>query len=208
MFNSISLFFQTLGLSLGIVMLFSSNVYAHTEPQSSPEDTHALTPVMLKLNWSHQFEFAGFYAALKQGYYRDLGLDVKINAWSPNEDVVQEVISGRADFAVAYSTPVVDFIKGQPIKLVMSTFQYSPMVLLSHEPINDLSQLSGKRVMHSDNLQTLSMLNKAHLVANKPIESVPSSGNLQDFIERKVDFYAGYSTNEPATLKALGVPYY
>lgn len=208
MFNSISLFFQTLGLSLGIVMLFSSNVYAHTEPQSSPEDTHALTPVMLKLNWSHQFEFAGFYAALKQGYYRDLGLDVKINAWSPNEDVIQEVISARADFAVTYSTSVVDFIKGQPIKLVMSTFQYSPMVLLSHEPINDLSQLSGKRVMHSDSLQTLSILSKAHLVVNKPIESVASSGNLQDFIERKVDFYAAYSTNEPATLKALGVPYY
>lgn len=34
--------------------------------------------VTLQLNWKHQFEFAAFYAAKEQGYYREVGLEVKI----------------------------------------------------------------------------------------------------------------------------------
>ena len=32
--------------------------------------------VRLQLKWYHQFQFAGFYAALEKGFYRDAGLDV------------------------------------------------------------------------------------------------------------------------------------
>ncbi len=36
----------------------------------------AMEKVTLQLKWVHQFQFAGYYAALQQGYYRDAGLDV------------------------------------------------------------------------------------------------------------------------------------
>lgn len=188
--------------------LLSALTLAVANPSPVADNVKPLTPLILQINWNHQFQFAGFYAAIQQGYYQELGLDVQVRAWQPGIDVSDEVASGRADFGVGYSTRVVDFIKGKSIKLVMSSFQYSPMILLSHEPIDDLSQLSGKRVMHSDNLQVLGVLNRARTVIDKPIISISPSGNLQDFIEQKVDFYAAYSTNEPKRLKQLGVPFY
>jgi len=36
----------------------------------------SLEKVTLQLQWKHQFEFAGFYAAKEQGFYKAIGLDV------------------------------------------------------------------------------------------------------------------------------------
>ena len=38
----------------------------------------ALDTVSMQLKWKHQFQFAGYYQALEQGFYRDAGLDVTI----------------------------------------------------------------------------------------------------------------------------------
>ena len=43
----------------------------------------ALEKVSLQLKWHHQFQFAGYYAAIEQGYYRDEGLDVTIKNRNP-----------------------------------------------------------------------------------------------------------------------------
>lgn len=34
--------------------------------------TNPLEKVSLQLEWKHQFEFAGFYAAVEKGYYKDI----------------------------------------------------------------------------------------------------------------------------------------
>jgi ABC-type nitrate/sulfonate/bicarbonate transport system substrate-binding protein len=44
---------------------------------------HAAEQVVVQLNWKHQFEFAAFYAAESQGYYKDAGLDVRIVEGGP-----------------------------------------------------------------------------------------------------------------------------
>ena len=36
----------------------------------------ALQKISLQLVWKHQFEFAGFYAAIEKGFYRSQGLEV------------------------------------------------------------------------------------------------------------------------------------
>jgi ABC-type nitrate/sulfonate/bicarbonate transport system substrate-binding protein len=60
----------------------------------------ALDQVSLQLKWKHQFQFAGYYAALEQGFYRDAGLDVTIREGGPDIDVAETVDSGKADFGV------------------------------------------------------------------------------------------------------------
>ena len=40
--------------------------------------------ITLQLRWYHQFQFAGYYMALEQGYYRDAGLDVTILPGAPD----------------------------------------------------------------------------------------------------------------------------
>ena len=34
----------------------------------------SLDTVKIQLKWSHQFQFAGFYAAQELGYYKEVGL--------------------------------------------------------------------------------------------------------------------------------------
>jgi hypothetical protein len=58
----------------------------------------ALDPVSLQLKWKHQFQFAGYYAALEQGFYRAAGLDVTIREGGPDIDAADAVASGKADF--------------------------------------------------------------------------------------------------------------
>ena len=51
----------------------------------------ALDSVSLQLKWKHQFQFAGYYAALEQGFYRHAGLDVTIREGGPGVDVAETV---------------------------------------------------------------------------------------------------------------------
>lgn len=173
---------------------------------SAISDTNSakLIPVTVQIHWNHQFEFAGFYAAIKQGYYKELGLDVTVLDWRPDINVLEEVTSGRADFGIGYTNFLLDFLNGEPIKLVMSSLQTSPKVILSHYPMTDLSDLGGKSIMFSDSKSILALLSRVE----KDLLHIPATGDLQDFIDRKVDLYVAYTTNEPYRLRKLGVPYF
>lgn len=173
--------------------------YAHELDSSG----NPLQPVSIQVKWNHQFQFAGYYAALKKGYYREAGIDVILKDKPEGSTIVKEVVAGRTDFGVSYGTAIADYINGAPIKVVMASFQVSPMVLLSHHPVNNLSELAGKSVMHENNFQIAALLKKV----GAPVENVPVSANLQDFIDKKVDFYSAYASNEMNRLDKLGVPY-
>ena len=175
--------------------------------QTSQSQAQVLTPITVQVNWNHQFEFAGFYAAIMQGYYADAGLDVTVKAWQPGIYGVDEVVNGNAQFATGYTSVIADYAKGAPISLVMTSFQFSPMVLLSHEPVVSLEQLSGKKIMHYSNMQIMALIQKSQSVVKEPVIEISSTGNLQDFIDKKADFYAAYHTNEPNRLSEEGVPF-
>jgi diguanylate cyclase (GGDEF)-like protein/PAS domain S-box-containing protein len=198
--------FKLRNLIFIIGLLFALHNIAHA--QSNNEKNQSLTPIHVQLNWHHQYQFGGFYAALQQGYYRQAGLDVYLHSYQTDMSVLDEVLAGRAHFGVGYSTTVADYIKGAAIQLVMASFQHSPMVLLTHEPIGDLSELSGKMGMYSDSMQVLSLLNKATKQTKKPIHKRQANTQLQEFINKNVDFYGAYITNEPFQLQELGVPYH
>ncbi len=59
-----------------------------------------LTKVTLQLKWVTQAQFAGYYAALDQGYYQDMGLDVKILPGRPDITPEQVVAGGAADIGI------------------------------------------------------------------------------------------------------------
>ena len=92
---------------------------------------HAAEQVVVQLNWKHQFEFAAFYAAESQGYYKDAGLEVRIVEGGPGINVVKEVVEGRADFGVGTSSLVVDRARGLPVVAVATLLQHSPVALLA-----------------------------------------------------------------------------
>jgi ABC-type nitrate/sulfonate/bicarbonate transport system substrate-binding protein len=86
--------------------------------------------VTLQLQWDHQYQFAGYYAALWNGYYARHGLDVTIrSAFEPNgkfHSSAKEVSNRHADFGVG----AIDILKardaGSPLVILSSIFSIAP----------------------------------------------------------------------------------
>ena len=65
--------------------------------------------VRVQLKWWHQFQFAGYYAAEKKGYYREQGLKVKLIPGDPMHAPVPQVLNNEADFGITGSDLVVEY---------------------------------------------------------------------------------------------------
>src|SRR4051812_33917431 len=90
----------------------------------------AFDQVSIQLKWKHQFQFAGYYAALDQGFYRDVGLHVTIREGGPGIDVSQEVADGNATFGVCSASILRERTLGRRLVVLAGIFQHSPVALL------------------------------------------------------------------------------
>ena len=61
-----------------------------------------LTPVTLQLQWVTQSQFAGYFAAVDQGFYEAEGLEVEIAEGAVDIVPQQVVASGEAEFGLAW----------------------------------------------------------------------------------------------------------
>jgi ABC-type nitrate/sulfonate/bicarbonate transport system substrate-binding protein len=94
-----------------------------------PLAASAETKLVLQLHREPQFEFAGYYAALWQGFYQAAGLDVEIKPGTPPGaspiDPVREVTEGRAQFGTGALQLLVRAAQGQSLLLLAPVFQQS-----------------------------------------------------------------------------------
>ena len=66
------------------------------------DDDDGLTPISLQLQWVAQAQFAGYYAAVGQGFYADEGLNVTILEGAVEIVPQQVVATGGAEFGLAW----------------------------------------------------------------------------------------------------------
>jgi len=94
---------------------------------SSATTSSAADNVVLQLHGPEQFEFAGYYAALWQGFYEQAGIEVEIRpaGGQPPVDPVKEAIEGRAQFGTGTAQLVIRAAQGQPLLLLAPIFQQS-----------------------------------------------------------------------------------
>ena len=164
-----------------------------------------LTQVRLQLNWQHQFEFAGFYAAKAKGFYRDAGLDVEILESVPGENSEQQVIGGKAEFGISDAKLLLEQHKGNEVVVLAVIFQHSPVVLLVPENgARSIAELRGKRVMMvAENTELLALFRKEGLREEDYVRVEPSY-DAQDLVRGKVDAIQAYASDEPDYLAREG----
>lgn len=108
-----------------------------------------LTPVTIQLQWVTQSQFAGYYAALDQGFYEDEGLDVTILEGAVEIVPQQVVAAGDAQFGVAW-VPKMLASREQGVDLVniAQIFQRSGtlQVAWADSGLNSVDDWAGKRV--------------------------------------------------------------
>lgn len=156
----------------------------------------ALDKVTLQLNGYHQFQYAGYYAALDQGYYSEAGLDVAIIEFKMGVDPVIDVYSGKADFGVSNSSLLLARAAGKPVVALAAIGQHAAGVLFSQprgkeQKGQGLQGLADKRVMLDTQADSvLALLAKEGLAANRFVEVTPSY-DPQDLIKGKVEAMSG-----------------
>jgi NitT/TauT family transport system substrate-binding protein len=100
--------------------------------QRMPGPESALTPITVQLQWSHQAQFAGLYAADQNGYYADEGLAVSFTPGGPNVDGLSPLLDGSAQFATATADQVlVARAQGKPLKAFAVIYRRSPAVFMA-----------------------------------------------------------------------------
>ncbi len=174
-------------------------------------NTFALETVTMQLRWTHQFQFAGYYAAIEKGFYEEAGLTVLLQEGSPDKMPVNEVLQGRAEYGEANSELLWMRLRGEPLIALAAIFQHSPSVLLLRKEVGAPipTNLIGKRVMMMNktfDTDFFAMFNQEGIDENR-LTIVPSSFDVQDFIDAKVDAFNAYVTDEPYLLKSKGVDF-
>ena len=105
----------------------------------------ALEQVTLQLNWKHQFQFAGYYAAIEKGYFRDAGYEVTLVEAGALNDPIAAVLKGEALFGVGASELALHRARGEPVVALAAILQHSPLVLLANSKVaNNVHALSGR----------------------------------------------------------------
>jgi diguanylate cyclase (GGDEF)-like protein/PAS domain S-box-containing protein len=166
----------------------------------------ALEQVVLQLNWKHQFQFGGYYAAIEKGYFRDAGFEVSLRELSDGHDPIQSVLSGEADFGVAASELALHRAKGEPVVALATIVQNSPLVLLvNRRKVTSIDALNGGRIMLTPHETELFAYLRREGIAN--YTAVAHSYDPKDLISGRVDALSAYLTDEPYVLREAGFPY-
>jgi len=180
----------------------SASSSASSSGASQPEK------VRLQLKWRHQFQFAGYYAAVDKGYFNDEGLEVTLVEGRPGIIPAQALARGEAEFAVDSPEVMLQRQQGLPVVVIAAIFQHSPNIILTRKDsgIATPHDLRGKRTMieAGTDPEFLAMLANEGM-GPESIISLPHSWNLDDLIQGRVDAQTAYLTNEPREMLKRGV---
>ena len=171
-----------------------------------------LTKVTIQLSWFDQFQFAGYYMAKEQGFYKDAGLDVQILPFSLGMNIPKMVNDGDVDFAIGRENLILEKAKYPKIIALAAIFQATPLVLLTTKDsgIDSFNKFENKKLMRTkDDGSEVSI--KAMLASSKidvkSIAQVEHSHNIYDLIDKKVDIISAYTSKAPYILQKEQIKY-
>jgi len=187
-----------------ILFLVATPAVSTAEPFSG-----SVASVRLQLKWRHQFQFAGFYTALEKGYYREAGFDVTILPATPGTDPVETVLNGGADFGVASSELVLRYAKGDPVVVLATIFQHSPLTLFVRRDagIDTVHDLAGHKVALAPWETEIFAYLKREQVPLDRLQLVQHDYTVDTLVQGRVDALAGYETDESYYLQQSGGRY-
>lgn len=166
--------------------------------------------LVLQLKWKHQFQFAGYYAAIEKGFYKEAGLEVILKEGKPGMSFADEVVSGNADYGIDMPILLLERYKGKPVVVLAAILQHSPEIIIVRKDSGIISphDLLGKKIMlrPRGNIESRAMLRNEGLSLEQ-LKIIDHSWDINDLIEKKVDAAAGYLTDRPFILKNRGIPF-
>jgi len=193
-----------------IISLFSLLFLLSFSTLLSAVEPRPLEPVTLQLKWKTQFQFAGYYAALEQGYFAQEGLDISILPLTKPKNIINAVVTGKINYAIGGSGILAQYAKGKPIKALAAIFQHDALVFIAKQSSGIISpyEMADKRIMFDgttgDDAPLTAMLADTGL-SPKDYINIPPSFSNQTLINNETDIMSGYLTDQPFSLKVQGI---
>ncbi|HEU4327330.1 MAG TPA: ABC transporter substrate-binding protein [Roseiflexaceae bacterium] len=169
---------------------------------SAPSAGGAADKVTLQLKWVAQAQFAGYYAALDQGFYTAENLDVTIRPGGPDIAPEQVVASGQAEFGIDWLASLLAVREqGTPLVNIAQVYSYAGMRQLAWKDsgIQTPADLKGKKVavwFFGNEFNLLATLNKYGIDKDKDIQLVQQPFDMNLLLNREVDSAAAMTYNE------------
>jgi NitT/TauT family transport system substrate-binding protein len=191
------------GAMAAATALVLSGCSSSTTPSASTGSTK-LTPVTLQLQWVTQAQFAGYYAALEQGYYKKEGLDVTIKQAGTDTVPITSVAKGEADYAISWVPKVLGSIgQGVSVTDVAQIFERSGTTQISFKDknITSVAELKGKKVGSwgfGNQWELFAGMQKAGINTDTGINLVQQAFDMKGFLAGDIDAAQAMTYNEYA----------
>jgi NitT/TauT family transport system substrate-binding protein len=165
-----------------------------------------LDAVTVQLKWVTQAQFAGYYAALDQGYYEEAGLDVTILPGGPDITPEQVVAGGNAEFGLNWlPSTLAQRDQGVDLVNIAQVFTRAGITEVAWKDtgIDSIDDLAGKNVgvwCCGNQYQLFAALEKNGIDPNDPgqVQIVDQPFDMSLLLNREVDAAAAMTYNELA----------
>ena len=170
----------------------------------SAGECESLTPVKLQLQWFAQAQFAGYYAAVDQGFYADQCLNVSIVEGGVDIVPQQQLADGAVDFALSWVPKALASREaGANIVNIAQVFQRSGTLQVSFKDsgITSPADFAGKKIGNwgfGNEFEIFAALTKAGLDPAGDVELVQQQFDMAALLAGDIDAAEAMTYNEYA----------
>lgn len=197
-------------LALTSILLLVLTACNTVETNETEEET--LTPVTVQLKWFHTADFAGFYVADRQGYYREAGLDVTFLPGGPAVSYTETIDNGEAQIALARGETIIQANNaGSDYISIGNLFQQDPFVYMALREeegvdlIQDGDDWAGEMVVHPDDHLLLIGILGSYGLTLDDIEQVQDTFTVGPLVDGEVSVLGGFITDRGRALVEQGL---
>jgi len=155
-----------------------------------------LTPITVQLQWIHQAQFAGLYAADQNGYYAEEGLAVTFVPGGSNVDSLSPLVEGSAQFGTATADQILlARAEGKPLKAFAVVYRRSPAVFmaLSSSGITRPQDFAGKTIRTpAPNAATLHAMMANLGISQDQYTEVDLPSDVEEFASGRIPVWGAY----------------
>ncbi|MDB9313766.1 ABC transporter substrate-binding protein [Spirulina sp. CS-785/01] len=168
-----------------------------------------IPPLTLQLDWKFNAQFAGVLLADYRGYYRDAGLQVKVNPWESGLDLFAMVTRDQFTIACCEQDQLLNAqAEGYPVTAIAAMLQTSPLGLMSRPdtPLNSLQNLQGKTIgVHNNGKKILHLITDLQGLGEDSIKvkviEIPYKNKIKRLLSGELDAIQCYTIDEPIGLE-------
>ena len=160
--------------------------------------------VKLQLQWVTQSQFAGYYAAVDKGYFKDAGLDVTIVEGGVDIPPQKTLASGAVDFAISWvPKALAEREAGAKVTDIAQVFQRSGTLQVSFKDKNITSakDFKGKKIGNwgfGNEYEIFAALSKQGLDPAKDVTLLAQNFDMNGLLTGEIDAAEAMTYNEYA----------